>query len=145
MSGSFLRIPLMLLVIGTLLCAYTATVVAHARFIESTPSPDAVVTEKPGGVTILFGELLEREGSQIKVMASDGTQVDLSDSALLDTNYKGLWVSLPGDLWPDTYTVTWQNMSAEDGHPATGEFTFTYAPTAMDETLPLALVDSLDP
>jgi methionine-rich copper-binding protein CopC len=127
-----------LFIVGLLLIGSAGGVSAHARFIESSPVPDAVVTEAPTTIAITFGELLEREGSVIKVLASDGTQVDLGDSGLLDTNHKVLWVSLPTDLWPDTYTVSWENVSAEDGDPSSGQFAFTYTASALDAPAALA-------
>ena len=126
------------LLIGNLLAgiawlAATNQTFAHARFIESSPAPDAALADAPGSVTIWFGELLEPDGNKIEVYASDGTQVDLGDLARVSDNHKALTVSLIPGLWPDTYRVVWQNLSAEDGHPARGEFSFTYGAPSEDE------------
>jgi copper transport protein len=105
----------------------------HARFIESDPMPDAVVTTAPEWVTIYFGEILEHQGNSIKVLAPDGTQVDLGDVTLLDGNHRAMWVSLQPGLSAGTYQVAWSNVSAEDGHGASGEFAFTVAPSGDGE------------
>lgn len=104
---------------------------AHARFIESDPAPDASVTAAPGWVTIWFGEILEYQGNSIKVTAPDGVQVDRGDVTLLDGNHRAMWVSLQPNLAPGAYQVTWSNVSAEDGHAASGDFWFTYAPDPL--------------
>jgi methionine-rich copper-binding protein CopC len=116
-----------------LLLMSTAPAFGHARFIESDPMPDAVVTAAPEWVTIYFGEILEHQGNSIKVLAADGTQVDLGDVNLLDGNHRAIWVSLQPGLSAGTYQVAWSNVSAEDGHGASGEFAFTVAPSGDSE------------
>jgi methionine-rich copper-binding protein CopC len=106
---------------------------AHARFIESDPAPDAVLDAGPGWVTIWFGEILEYQGNSIQVLDPGGARVDLGDVTLLDGNHKAMWVSLTSGLGVGAYQVIWSNVSAEDGHPANGEYWFTYAPAATGE------------
>jgi methionine-rich copper-binding protein CopC len=120
-----------------LLLVSAAPAFGHARFIESDPMPDAVVAAPPARVTIVFGEILEHQGNSITVWSEDGAQLDLGDVTLLDGNHRAIWVSLQPDLPVGTYRVTWENVSAEDGHGASGEFSFTVAPAALEEP-PLA-------
>jgi methionine-rich copper-binding protein CopC len=123
---------------SVLLLASTTPVFGHARFIESDPMPDAVVTAPPARVTIVFGEILEFQGNSIRVWAEDGAQLDLGDVTLLDGNHKAMWVSLQPDLPAGTYRVSWSNVSAEDGHDSSGEFSFVLAPAGVGEDAPSA-------
>jgi hypothetical protein len=41
-------------------------------------------------------------------------------------------VSLESNLPPDTYTVQWRTLSADDGHDGEGEFQFIVNPAAGD-------------
>ncbi len=53
-------------------------------------------------------------------------------SAVIDNgNRRRLTVAMPLALSVGTYTVKWKSLSADDGDPAKGEFTFTFDPNAV--------------
>jgi hypothetical protein len=68
----------------------------------------------------------------IEVSGPEGSQVDQGDTRLDDDDRKHAFVALQPDLPPGVYTVSWRNLSLEDGHEGNGEFSFTVGPAAND-------------
>lgn len=97
---------------------------AHASFVKSDPAPNSASPTAPQRVTIWFTEPLEGGFSRIKVLATDGSQVDRGDSQLDPNDLKALSVNL-NTLPLGTYIVSWQVLSTVDGHVTSGAFPFT--------------------
>jgi hypothetical protein len=60
--------------------------------------------------------------------------VDGGDTQIDDDDRTHAFVSLQPDLPPGLYTVRWRNLSSEDGHEGSGEFSFTVEATAGEAT-----------
>jgi methionine-rich copper-binding protein CopC len=105
---------------------------AHGEIERSDPAADAVLPAAPAEVHIWFSqELFRREGANmIKVSGPDGARVDGGDTQIDDDDRKHAFVSLQPNLPPGFYTVSWRNLSVEDGHEGSGEFSFTVEPAA---------------
>ncbi len=99
-------------------------VAAHANLVESDPAPNSVLKTPPDRIDIRFTEPLEPALSEIRVLDSQGRQVDLGDSELDPADPTVMSVSL-GTLNNDTYTVAWTNVSTVDGHRVRGSFLFS--------------------
>lgn len=104
----------------------TFVVRAHADYERSDPPAGAELAEAPTQVQIWFTqELFRRQGeNRIEVYAADGERVDLDDAAIADDDRRLMSISLQPDLPDGLYTVRWHTLSADDGHPGDGEFTF---------------------
>ena len=101
-----------------------ARVSAHANLAESDPAANSVLDSPPERVVIRFTEPLEPALSEIRVLDSQGQQVDLGDSALDPEDPTVMSVSV-GTLDNGAYTVAWRNVSTVDGHSVRGAFLFS--------------------
>jgi hypothetical protein len=73
----------------------------------------------------------------IEVYGPQEDRVDQGETQVDDDDRKHLFVSLEPNLPPGLYTVSWRNLSVEDGHEGSGEFSFTVKP-AGGEAAPQA-------
>ena len=95
----------------------------HAFLDHAEPKVGATVRQSPSQVKIWFTQELEPAFSGIRVMGSDGLEVDQKD-AHVDAKEKTLMtVTLP-QLPPGTYKVSWHVVSV-DTHRTQGDFKFT--------------------
>lgn len=110
---------------------------AHAEYERSEPAADAVIPAAPPEVHIWFTEELFRrqDVNAIEVSGPDGNRVDQNDIQLEDDDRKHAFVSLQPNLPPGLYTVSWRNLSIEDGHEGSGEFSFTVEAGAEEAPL----------
>jgi methionine-rich copper-binding protein CopC len=116
---------LLLLLIHIL--GWAPTLRAHGEIERSDPTAGAIIPAAPAEVHIWFTqELFRREGANvIEVRGPDGTRVDQGETQIEDDDRKHAFVSLQPDLPPGLYSVSWRNLSSEDGHEGSGEFSFT--------------------
>jgi len=100
--------------------AAAAPASAHTKLKSSTPANGAAVPTAPDRVELLFGQHLLGLGT-IAVQGPDGASVTAGD-AVLDgaTVTQALVANRPAG----TYRIAYRVVSA-DGHPVTGELTFT--------------------
>ena len=123
MAGSArLRLITLLLVMGITL-ARAAPVSAHAILQRSSPAANAVLPSAPAQVELYFSEPLESGFSKIEVLDSGGKRVDSNDTRVDPADATHVTVSL-GSLRDGVFTVSWDVLSASDGHSTTGSFPF---------------------
>lgn len=95
---------------------------AHAYYVRSTPAANAVVKSAPSAVTITFAEPVTPGGSGVLIydaknqVVSGAPQIDPNDLATLH-------VPMTGD-GSEVYLVVWHTVSAQDGDPDVGSFSF---------------------
>lgn len=120
---------------------------AHADYERSEPAADAVVAAAPEQVRVWFTqELFRREGeNRLEVYGPDGERMDLDDAAIADDDRTLMTVSLSPDLPDGVYTVRWHTLSAEDGHPGDGEFSFTVGESDSPTVEATAATETEDP
>jgi copper transport protein len=90
----------------------------------------------PADVQIHFSERIESRVSSITVLGPDGSRVDLADSRVDRADPRVFGVNLK-DAGNGTYTVSWQVISADDGHFSKGAYVFsvgTGGPAASTQT-----------
>lgn len=99
---------------------------AHSTLLSASPEDGSELSEPPEAVVLTFNEDITDLGSDIVVTGPDGDDAT-SDETAID----GTEVSRPlaDDLPAGEYTITWRVVSA-DGHPISGEFTFTLTEAA---------------
>lgn len=106
---------------------------AHNVVVGTTPASGSTVTEPPASVDVTFDDVvldLSAEGSSTVVTVTDA---DGTDHATGCPTMRDRTVSVPVALGEGgQYTVDWRIVSA-DGHPTSGEFSFTYDPPAGAE------------
>ena len=92
--------------------------------------------KRPTEIQIHFSERVEPRVSSITVLAPDGSRADLSNSAADPADPRVYRVGLK-DGGAGTYTVSWQVISADDGHFAKGAYVFSVGnarPSAATDT-----------
>ncbi len=98
-------------------------VFAHAELVSSTPEANARLGRAPAQIALLFSEEVDPNFSQIRVLNTQGIQVDNGDSKVDAAERTRLTVSLRS-LPDGVYTVVWRVVSADDGHLTEGSYPF---------------------
>ncbi|MCE0498672.1 MAG: copper resistance protein CopC [Methylacidiphilales bacterium] len=93
---------------------------AHAFLDHADPRVGSTVNPSPTQVELWMTEELEPAFTKIKVLDSNGTEVDKKDAKISGST---MIVSLP-NLPSGVYKVAWKAV-AVDTHVTTGDFTFT--------------------
>jgi copper transport protein len=95
----------------------------HAFVLNSNPSQSASVPTSPQQVNVFFSEPVDLRFSHLKVLDSNGKQVDKGDVHHLQNDESSLTVSVPL-LKVGTYTVSTNVLSQIDGHVTDNAFVF---------------------
>ena len=103
-----------------------STASAHTELVSSAPAANESVNSAPTTISLTFSEAPLLEGSAILVTNSTGAAEATGPVAL---NGVVLSVAWPAGLQPGPVKVAWRTV-ADDGHPASGDFTFEYTATA---------------
>jgi copper transport protein len=97
---------------------------AHAFLAASDPAANAVLPTAPAQAVLTFTEPVEPESSRVELYDAGGAPVPGTESHLgIDAFH--LVMELPTDLPNGTYTISYRNISAADGHPVSGYIPFT--------------------
>jgi methionine-rich copper-binding protein CopC/putative copper export protein len=97
---------------------------AHATPLHYFPAASSVLPQAPAKVEIHFSERVEPRVSSIIVLAPDGSRADLSNSAVDSADHRIYRVGMK-NAGAGTYTVSWEVISADDGHFAKGTYVFS--------------------
>ncbi|MGK2962087.1 MAG: copper resistance CopC/CopD family protein [Gemmatimonadaceae bacterium] len=96
---------------------------AHGGLKSSAPARDEVVTKPMREVRLEFTEKPELAFTTIRIIGPAGAAVELGQYSLTGNT---LVVPLEAILSPGRYSVAWKT-AGRDGHPVTGEFSFSVA------------------
>jgi methionine-rich copper-binding protein CopC len=107
--------------------AFPTIAFAHAEPTSSTPAPNSTVKEAPTTVTIIFGEEVKPDESNIRVFDSKGTEVSTGKATTDPNDLKKMSVEMKGTD-SESYAVLWNTVSADDGDAAVGSFAFNVNP-----------------
>lgn len=115
--------------------AVSTSAFAHAEPAQVSPGLGANVTTPPPQVEIVMSqEMFLREGANdIDVFDASGAEVTRIAAVVDRGDRRKISVPLPSDLAPNSYTVRWKTLSAEDGDSDEGEYVFTYDPAKPAE------------
>lgn len=97
---------------------------AHAYPIRIVPSPNAILASSPATVDLWFSERLEPTLSSLAVYDVDRRPVQAAPGQVDPADPTHLTATLRPNLPGGTYTVVWQVVSADDGHPTAGIYAF---------------------
>jgi methionine-rich copper-binding protein CopC len=95
---------------------------AHDQLISTNPADGSTLAKLPSQVTLTFGELVLNTdgGTQVKVTDAAGKTISSGPTVVRDNVVSQ---AVAGTA-TGTVTVLWRVVS-EDGHPVSGEFSFT--------------------
>ena len=129
------RILMTLATLAFVTTFFAGAALAHAKLQSASPAPGQTVASAPPNVIITFTEELAA-GSTGSVVSAAGATV--STGAVISTaDRKVLTIALRPGLASGTYTVRWHSISADDGDPLDGTFTFGVGiPAPSTATLP---------
>ncbi|OAZ38957.1 hypothetical protein A9Z40_09670 [Microbacterium arborescens] len=121
------------IVLGLAAASPASPALAHDELLASDPAADSAVSELPDEVTLTFsGVLIDEEGvNAISVTDAAGTELAEGTPALDGTTATQ---AIDGDS-QGPITVRWRVVSS-DGHPVSGEFSFTAGDPAAAPTAP---------
>lgn len=103
---------------------------AHSVLLGTDPDDEEQLAAAPQEVSLTFNEDITELGTEVVITTEDEEVVSDGD-AVIDGPV--VTQGLVEDRPAGAYTVTWRAVSA-DGHPISGEFTFTAAESASGET-----------
>ncbi|MBD8035875.1 MULTISPECIES: copper resistance CopC family protein [Solibacillus] len=109
-----------LLSILAALVLFVPNAAAHTYLDTTKPENGEVVVEPLQSISLTYAGKIE-QGSTFKVITANGEQMETSNMTLVDGVLTG---SFDNPLPNGDYTVQWNSIS-EDGHPLSGEFSFT--------------------
>lgn len=98
-------------------------VFAHAVPDFSNPAPNAVLGEPPTQILIQFNEPIVPTFGRITLLTQAGEEVTVGPVTALDAENRTLAVDVPS-LPQGAYLVSWQVLSAVDGHVTSGTYSF---------------------
>lgn len=116
---------------------------AHDELVATDPAAGAVLTEAPDTLTLSFSAELLPEPGATEVRVTDAGGTTLAEGAPVISGTTVTQALLPG---AGDYSVLWRVVSS-DGHPISGEYSFTVdapepepapTPTATTSELPSA-------
>ena len=110
--------------IGAVMLASPAS--AHAVLLSTTPATSGQVASAPAAVVLNFNEQPHARFSTVHVVGPDGQR---RDSGAVQVVNDSVTESLGGSRPAGKYVVDWRVISA-DGHPVSGQLTFTAAAAA---------------
>ena len=122
MNRSKLTLFLLFLFAG-FLTVVAQPVLAHAVPVSSLPAPNEILEEAPSEIFIEFNEPVVPTFSRISVLTQAGDEVDVGELTAVSPENRTLSVSLP-ELNDGAYLVSWQVLSAVDGHTTSGTYSF---------------------
>jgi methionine-rich copper-binding protein CopC len=137
--SNYLQRVLVAIVVGLLGAAFVSVPAqAHTDLIEAAPADGSELEAAPANVVFTFNEELLEATVRVSITDESGAVVaqDVAESA-------GSVVTVP---WPTelpvgTYSVSYRVVSG-DGHPVTGEITFTYGSTELASESAPAMTES---
>ncbi|WP_299089551.1 copper resistance CopC family protein [uncultured Microbacterium sp.] len=109
---------------------------AHDELVSSYPEANSTLTSSPAEITLSFsGELIAgMQSAAVEVIASDGENIATDAPSEDGTSITQQLTPNPPD---GLFTVRWKVVSS-DGHPISGEYTYTVAPTDAVPSSPAA-------
>ncbi len=96
---------------------------AHSQLVSSAPADGEVLTARPEVLSFTFNEALLDQGHAITARDARGEFLALPEPTVAGDTIAVAW---PDDAPDGSYTAAYRVVSA-DGHPITGEITFTVA------------------
>jgi copper resistance protein C len=105
---------------------------AHSALVSSNPPADSVLEQPPTLIELTFNQEVSESFATIALREGPDTQIEVSAPSVSGST---VTARVPGDLAPGGYTVGYRVVSA-DGHPITGQFSFTVTSAASDQVSP---------
>jgi copper transport protein len=106
-------------------------VAAHAELVSSSPAANAVLASAPDRVELTFSEPIDPATAFVDLLDPSGRAVEGVGDVGVSEDGRTAAVALPA-LDPGVYTVSYQVVSAVDGHATTGILAFLVDPAGTE-------------
>lgn len=106
-----------------------SVVTAHSQLVSSDPGAGDVVAAAPSEIRLVFSEPIEPRYSSFDLLDPAGNAI-LRGAGSVDPADGHVLVAKVPSLAGGSYAVSWRNVSAADGHAASGFITFGIGPGA---------------
>ncbi|WP_265445612.1 copper resistance CopC family protein [Flexivirga meconopsidis] len=116
-----LLVLLLVPVLALLWFAGAGKALAHDELVSTTPPKGATLTAAPQQVTFTFSDTVRSTGTAVVVKGSDGAEVQQGAPKV---DGSSVTQSLKSGLPAGTFDVVWR-VSSSDGHPISGNFSFS--------------------
>lgn len=134
MRGDQLSRSLAALVLALSMVVLAAGAVgAHAFLVDSSPRPGERLESSPDAIRLRFTEPVVPGSARIELQDRVGEPVDLGPARALDSGQE-VEALLPR-LGDGIYVVSWESVSALDGHLEVGEFAFAVGVRGASSTV----------
>jgi copper transport protein len=97
---------------------------AHAFVVKSDPAPSQSLATPPSKVDVYFNDPVDIRYSEVKILDSDGRQIQKNDQHYINEDQTTLSVSLPPNLKNGIYTISTKALDQTDGHVTENAFVF---------------------
>ncbi|MGH2429205.1 MAG: copper resistance protein CopC, partial [Candidatus Limnocylindria bacterium] len=114
-----------------LLAMAPAPVSAHAELVSSDPVANATLPEAPDELILTFSEPIDPATATFEILDPQQQDAGMLGDVGLDASATTATLAMPA-LEPGTYTVSYQVVSAVDGHATAGLFAFLVDPTGTE-------------
>jgi copper transport protein len=103
---------------------------AHASLTDSSPRANAILDDAPAELRLEFSETIVLPFSRVTLLDQTGRPLPIGDLQPGNAQNSAVTLSLP-PLEEGVYLLTWQALSAVDGHTTNGSFAFGVGVTEL--------------
>ncbi|MGI0060403.1 MAG: copper resistance CopC family protein, partial [Nitrosotalea sp.] len=120
-----LQLILVIIIVSSIIIIPSAPKSYEHAFVEkSDPIASQSLLAPPTKVDVYFNDPVDIKYSEIKVLDSDGTEIQENDQHYIGNDQTALSVSLPSDLKNGIYTISTKVLDQTDGHVTEDAFAF---------------------
>lgn len=129
--------------LGGVLASATAAS-AHDRLVGSDPAADATLDALPAQITLTFNDAVLADAGAIVIEVTDAAGTRLDEGTPSVSRATVTQPIAAADDANGVYSVAWKVVSG-DGHPVSGEFSFTVAGAPVPTPTPTASAPTASP
>ncbi len=134
-----LQLVLIIIVISSIIIIPSAPKSYEHAFVEkSDPAASQSLSSPPAKVDVYFSDPVDIRYSEIKILDSDGNQIQENDQHYITDDQKSLSVSLPPNLKNGIYTISTKVLDQTDGHVTEDAFAF-----GIGQDVPTSIANNL--
>ena len=133
-----LQLVLIAIVISFIIIPSAPKSYEHAFIEKSDPTASQSLSIPPSEIDVYFSDPIDIRYSEIKVLDSDGNQIQENDQHYIGNDQTALSVSLPSNLKNGIYTISTKVLDQTDGHVTEDAFAF-----GIGQTVPKNIASNL--
>ena len=107
------------------------TALGHSQLVSSSPGAGQVVPTSPSQLRLVFSEPIEGRYTSLNLLDANGTLLLAGVGSVDPTDPNVLLEPLTTPLPDGAYTISWQAVSASDGHNTSGFLTFAVGKASL--------------